>query len=183
LAAWALLPATEHLTIAVNMSARQFHQSHLVENVQATLQRHGANPKRLKLELTESLLIDKLDDVIAKMVALKAQGVGFSLDDFGTGYSSLSYLKRLPLGQLKIDQSFVRDLMTDPNDAVIAQAIVTLGHSLGLQVIAEGVETAAQCDMLASMGCDAYQGYHFGRPVTADNLTSLLINRPSSPSQ
>jgi EAL domain-containing protein (putative c-di-GMP-specific phosphodiesterase class I) len=111
-----------------------------------------------------------VDDVIFKMAALKALGVGFSLDDFGTGYSSLSYLKRLPLDQLKIDQSYVRDLLTDPDDAVIARTIVALGHSLGLQVIAEGVETAQQRDILAHMGCDAYQGYYFGRPVPAADL-------------
>ena len=175
LALWGAQAATEHLTMAVNVSARQFHQSHFVDSVQAALQRSGANPHRLKLELTESLLVNKVDDVIAKMVALKALGIGFSLDDFGTGYSSLSYLKRLPLGQLKIDPSFVRDLMSDFNDPVIARAIVALGHSLGLQVIAEGVETAAQRDMLASVGCDAYQGYHFGRPVSATRLAGSLL--------
>ncbi len=183
LALWALLPEMQNLTIAVNVSARQFQQSHFVEDVQAALQRSGANPQRLKLELTESLLVKKLDDVIAKMIALKALGVGFSLDDFGTGYSSLSYLKRLPLDQLKIDQSFVRDLLSDPNDAVIARAIVALGHSLGLQVLAEGVETPEQCEMLASMGCDAYQGYYFGHPVALANLAASLLNMPYSPRQ
>lgn len=178
LTAWALLPDMERLTIAVNVSARQFRQLDFAENVQAALAHCGANPQRLKLELTESLLVDKLDDMVAKMTALKAIGIGFSLDDFGTGYSSLSYLKRLPLDQLKIDQSFVRDLMTDTNDAAISRAIVAMGHSLGLQVIAEGVETSAQCDMLASMGCDAYQGYYFGRPVPATSLTRSLLIRP-----
>jgi EAL domain-containing protein (putative c-di-GMP-specific phosphodiesterase class I) len=126
------------------------------------------------LELTESLLVDNVDEVITKMRALKEIGVGFSLDDFGTGYSSLSYLKRLPLDQLKIDQSFVRDLLSDPDDAVIARAIVALGHSLGMQVIAEGVETAQQRDMLARLGCDAYQGYYFGRPAPATDLEKFM---------
>jgi EAL domain-containing protein (putative c-di-GMP-specific phosphodiesterase class I) len=141
--------------------------------VLATLEHTGANPQRLKLELTESLLVDNVDEVITKMRALKEIGVGWSLDDFGTGYSSLSYLKRLPLDQLKIDQSFVRDLLSDPDDAVIARAIVALGHSLGMQVIAEGVETAAQREMLAELGCDAYQGYHFGRPAPASDLEAF----------
>ncbi len=173
LAAWATEPEMAHLTIAVNVSARQFHQARFVEQVQTALTLSGAIPQRLKLELTESLLVDNLEDVIAKMTALKAQGVCFSLDDFGTGYSSLSYLKRLPLDQLKIDQSFVRDLLTDPNDAAIARAIVALGHSLGLQVIAEGVETAEQQAVLASLGCDAYQGYYFGRPTPIGALADL----------
>jgi EAL domain-containing protein (putative c-di-GMP-specific phosphodiesterase class I) len=125
----------------------------------------GANPSRLKLELTESLLVANVDEVIEKMFALKAKGVGFSLDDFGTGYSSLSYLKRLPLDQLKIDMSFVRDVLSDPNDAAIAKTIVALAQSLGLGVIAEGVETEAQRDFLASSGCHAYQGYFFSRPL------------------
>ena len=167
LAAWATQPSMAHLTVAVNVSARQFHQADFVARVLAALQHTGANPQRLKLELTESLLVAHIDDVIAKMCSLKAHGVGFSLDDFGTGYSSLSYLKQLPLDQLKIDQSFVRDLLTDTNDAVIARAIVALGHSLGLKVIAEGVETAEQRDLLAGLACDAYQGYYFGRPVAA----------------
>ncbi len=129
------------------------------------LQDTAAPARLLKLELTESLLVNDVEETIAKMLALKAQGVGFSLDDFGTGYSSLSYLKRLPLEQLKIDQSFVRDLLTDPNDAAIARTVITLGHSLGLAVIAEGVETDAQRGFLAAQGCDAYQGYLFSRPL------------------
>jgi diguanylate cyclase (GGDEF)-like protein/PAS domain S-box-containing protein len=181
LATWATQPGMAHLTIAVNVSARQFHQKEFVANVLAALGLSGANPRRLKLELTEGLLVDNLEDVIAKMNALKAEGVGFSLDDFGTGYSSLSYLKRLPLDQLKIDQSFVRDLLTDPNDTVIARAIVALGHNLGLQVIAEGMESADQYDVLASLGCDAYQGYYFGRPAAASALAGLMIKTPSSP--
>ena len=165
LAQWARRPERAHLTIAVNVSAHQFRQSDFVEQVAAVLQRTGANPRRLKLELTESFLINDIEQTIEKMFALKAKGVGFSLDDFGTGYSSLTYLKRLPLDQLKIDQSFVRDVLVDPNDAAIAKTIVALAQSLGLAVIAEGVETQAQKDFLAVHGCHAYQGYFFSRPL------------------
>ena len=165
LAAWARRPAMAHLTVAVNVSARQFRQPDFVDQVFAALAITGANPKRLKLELTESLLVSNVEEVIEKMFALKAKGVGFSLDDFGTGYSSLSYLKRLPLDQLKIDQSFVRDILVDPNDAAIAKTIIALAQSLGLAVIAEGVETDAQRDFLAGAGCHTYQGYFFSRPL------------------
>ncbi len=165
LAAWAGQPALSHLTIAVNVSAHQFNQEDFVDEVLAVLDTTGANPQRLKLELTESLLVENVQDVIGKMSALRLKGVGFSLDDFGTGYSSLSYLKRLPLDQLKIDQSFVRDVLTDPNDAAIAQTVVALAASLGFGVIAEGVETAAQRDFLAASGCHAYQGYFFSKPL------------------
>jgi len=170
LVTWSAQSDKAHLTLAVNVSPRQFHQPDFVEQVLAALERTGADPGKLKLELTESLLLDDVEDIIARMSALKAHGVGFSLDDFGTGYSSLAYLKRLPLDQLKIDQSFVRDLLTDPNDAAIAKTIVALAESLGLAVIAEGVETAAQRDCLAGLGCHAYQGYLFGRPGPAEAL-------------
>jgi EAL domain-containing protein (putative c-di-GMP-specific phosphodiesterase class I) len=129
------------------------------------------------LELTESLLVDNVEEVIGKMYALKAKGVGFSLDDFGTGYSSLSYLKRLPLDQLKIDQSFVRDIHVDANDAAIAKTIVTLAHSLGLGVISEGVETAAQRDFLAQSGCHAHQGYFFSRPLPIDKFEAYASEK------
>ena len=170
LVAWAQAPQTATWTIAVNVSALQFAQTDFVSNVLLALERTGANPHLLKLELTESMVVGNVDAIIGRMNALRARGVRFSLDDFGTGYSSLSYLKRLPLDQLKIDQSFVRDLLVDPNDAVIAQTIVSLGHSLGLLVIAEGVETQEQRDDLARMGCDAFQGYFFGRPSPAADL-------------
>ena len=170
LVAWAGLDGCAHWTMAVNVSALQFAQAGFVANVASALDKSGAAARLLKLELTESMLLDGVEDVIVKMNQIKAFGVGFSLDDFGTGYSSLSYLKRLPLDQLKIDQSFVRDILTDPSDAVIARTIVALGHSLGIMVIAEGVELPEQRDFLAQTGCDAFQGYLFGRPAAADSL-------------
>jgi len=174
LALWMKQPETAGLTMAVNVSARQFRHADFVSQVLGVLTDTGANPERLKLELTESLLLDDVENTIAKMTALKARGVGFSLDDFGVGYSSLSYLKRLPLDQLKIDQSFVRDVLTDANDATIAHTIVTLGRTLGLAVIAEGVETEAQQDFLSNHGCDAYQGYLFSRPLSAEQLEQFI---------
>jgi diguanylate cyclase (GGDEF)-like protein/PAS domain S-box-containing protein len=174
LARWATQSDMAHLTLSVNVSARQFHQSDFVEQVLATLDRSGAKASRLKLELTESLLIHNVDDVIAKMNALKGRGVGFSLDDFGTGYSSLSYLKRLPLDQLKIDKGFVHDILIDSNDAAIAKMVVALADSMGLTVIAEGVETEAQRDFLANLGCHAYQGYLFSRPLPLVEFEALL---------
>jgi diguanylate cyclase (GGDEF)-like protein len=165
LATWATQAVMAELTISVNVSAHQFRQPDFVDQVLTVLKNSGADPRRLKLELTESLLVSNIDEVVEKMVALKARGVAFSLDDFGTGYSSLSYLKRLPLDQLKIDRSFVRDVLTHPNDAAIATTIIALAQSLGIGVIAEGVETAAQRDFLASSGCLAYQGFFFSRPL------------------
>jgi diguanylate cyclase (GGDEF)-like protein/PAS domain S-box-containing protein len=170
LAAWAARPATEKLTIAVNVSPREFHQENFVSQVMEVIKVTGANPLRLKLELTEGLLIKDVEGVIAKMTALKKIGVGFSLDDFGTGYSSLVYLKRLPLDQLKIDQGFVRDILFDSNDAAIAKMVIVLAESLGLAVIAEGVETQAQRDFLESQGCTAYQGYLFSKPLPIDEF-------------
>lgn len=167
---WAKSPLTAHWNMSVNVSVSQFAHPDFVANVTKAIEKTGANPHQLKLELTESMLAKDVEEVIIKMVEIKALGVTFSLDDFGTGYSSLSYLKRLPLDQLKIDQSFVRDLLTDTNDATIARTVVALGHSLGLTVIAEGVETAEQRNVLAEMGCDAYQGYYFARPVPANDL-------------
>ena len=170
LAAWASQPQTAHLTMAVNVSPLQFRQDNFVPQVLDVLSRTGANPALLKLELTENVLVSSVNDVVAKMVALKAQGVGFSLDDFGTGYSSLSHLKLLPLDQLKIEQGFVRDILIDANDAAIAKMVIALGESLGLSVIAEGVETSEQRHFLASHGCHAYQGYLFSRPVPIEEF-------------
>lgn len=165
LARWADQPAMRSLCLAVNVSARQFHQADFAPQVLHVLQRTGANPNQLKLELTESLLVDDLNGVIDKMTLLKQQGVRFSLDDFGTGYSSLAHLKLLPLDQLKIDQSFVRDVLVDPNDATIARTVIALGQSMGLEVIAEGVEIEGQHAFLRAHGCDAFQGYLFSRPL------------------
>ena len=175
LTAWSARPATAHLTLAVNVSARQFRQPDFVTQVVELLDRTGANPRKLKLELTESMLVDNVEEVITNMNVLKDLGVGFSLDDFGTGYSSLSYLKRLPLDQIKIDQSFVRDVLTDPNDAAIVRTIVALAQSLGLSVIAEGVETEPQRDYLANHGCHAYQGYLYGRPLPLEQFESQAL--------
>ena len=143
------------------------------------LQRTGANPHQLKLELTESLLVEDVEGVIAKMALLKNQGVRFSLDDFGTGYSSLAHLKQLPLYQLKIDQSFVRDVLVDANDATIARTVIALGQSMGLNVIAEGVETEGQHAFLRAHGCNAFQGYLFSRPLPLDALEALLSSQNS----
>jgi EAL domain-containing protein (putative c-di-GMP-specific phosphodiesterase class I) len=174
LAIWAAKPEMAHLTIAVNVSARQFHQREFVRQVHDVLEQTGANPQRLKLELTESLLVRDIEDVIEKMTTLRATGVTFALDDFGTGYSSLSYLKRLPLDQLKIDQGFVRDILTNTNDAAIAKMIVSLAEAMGLTVIAEGVETEAQRGFLALQGCRAYQGYLFSHPLPTDRFEAFL---------
>ena len=170
LVAWSAKPHTQRLTMAVNVSARQFKHPEFSDHILRLLRLSGANPYRLKLELTESLLLSDFDEVIVKMSELRSIGVGFSLDDFGTGYSSLAYLKRLPLDQLKIDKSFVRDVLTDSNDAAIARTILNLARSLDLGVVAEGVETAGQRDFLLRNGCKAFQGYFFGRPVPLDQL-------------
>jgi len=173
LALWQQSPDTEHLTLAVNVSAHQFRQKDFVHQTLSILNKTGANPYRLKLELTESLLVSEVEGVIEKMFELKANGISFALDDFGTGYSSLAYLKRLPLDQLKIDQSFVRDVLNDPNDAVIVKTIIGLGKSLGLGVIAEGVESALQKEFLLEAGCHAFQGYFFSKPLTLDGFEHL----------
>ena len=174
LALWAADPARAGWTLSVNVSAQEFRQSEFVQDVLAVLRDSGADARRLKLELTESLLLHDVEDSILKMQALRTLGVGFALDDFGTGYSSLSYLKRLPLDQLKIDQSFVRDVLTDPNDAAIARTVVALGTSLGLRVIAEGVETEAQREFLERHNCHAWQGYLFSPPVPVAEFEALV---------
>ena len=167
---WAAEPDSVGLVLAVNVSAREFRHAEFVERTLAVLDRSGADPRKLMLEFTESVLLDDFEGAIARMKALKARGVGFSLDDFGTGYSSLSYLKHLPVDQLKIDKSFVRDVLTDPNDAMIARAIVALAQSVGLSVVAEGVETEAQWNFLAQHGCHAFQGYYFGAPDVVEAM-------------
>ena len=180
LASWALQPALAPLSLAVNVSPRQFHQSGFVAQVLAALAGAGVDGRQLKLEMTEGLLLEDVEDTIDKMGQLKGYGVGFSLDDFGTGYSSLSYLKRLPLDQLKIDQSFVRDVLTDPNDAAIARTVVALGTSLGLRVIAEGVETEAQREFLERHHCHAWQGYLLSPPLPVAAFEEL-VRRTNAP--
>jgi len=170
LVAWAADPATAHLTMAVNVSAKEFRHPDFIPGVLTTLADTGASPRLLKLELTESLLLEQVDEVITKMHVLRQRGIRFALDDFGTGYSSLGYLKNLPLHQIKIDQVFVRDILEDPRDAAIACAIITLAHRLGLEVLAEGVETAGQREFLARNGCQQFQGHLFGLPAPAETL-------------
>jgi diguanylate cyclase (GGDEF)-like protein/PAS domain S-box-containing protein len=174
LRAWRDAAGLRDLAVAVNVSAHQFRQSDFVEQVKAIVTRYGIDPGKLKLELTESLVLHNVEEAISKMQQLKGFGIVFSMDDFGTGHSSLSYLKRLPLDQLKIDQSFVRDIATDPSDAVIVQTVISMGRTLGLEVIAEGVENEKQLGLLREYGCNAFQGYLFGRPATAADLERHL---------
>ena len=177
LARWQSDPYLAQLTMAVNVSSLQFRDTSFVEDVLRVLAVNGAPANRLKLELTESLLVENMEATIATMEALCAHGVGFALDDFGTGYSSLTYLKRMPLAQLKIDRSFVRDLLTDPNDAAIIHTIIALSRSLGLEVIAEGVESIEQRDMLARAGCHFYQGYLCSPALSEDALQRFVRDR------
>ena len=179
LAAWARRPETAALSIAVNVSVRQFRHPEFVDLVMAALKETRVSPHKLKLELTESLLADDMDITITKMAKLKAMGVTLSLDDFGMGYSSLSCLKRLPLDQLKIDRSFVEDILRDPNDAAIARTIIGLAQSLGLGVVAEGVETEAQRDFLSRHGCECYQGYLFCKPLPIGELEAFMQSLPA----
>lgn len=165
---WTKHSETSNLKLAVNISGRQLSQPDFVEQVRAILEETGANPTLLKLEITESVILDNVEDTIAKMHAIRELGVNFSMDDFGTGYSSLSYLQRLPLEQLKIDQSFVRNMAFNKHDSAIIRTILALGKNLTLNVIAEGVETEIQREYLASYGCLVFQGYLFGKPVPAD---------------
>ncbi len=178
LAAWAASAATRELTLAVNVSARQFRHPDFATDVADALARAGANPARLRLELTESTLHDNMESALATMAALKALGVGFVLDDFGSGYSSLAGLQRLPLDQIKIDRRFVGGIAVNPDDRAIVQAIITLGGSFGLPVLAEGVESESQRRLLAADGCEAYQGYLFGTPGPAAEIEKLARSAP-----
>lgn len=180
LAAWAGRTETEKFSIAINVSVRQFRHPEFVEMVMKAIDQTGISAHRLKLELTESLLAKDMDVTIAKMGILKNAGVTLSIDDFGIGYSALSYLKHLPLDQLKIDRSFVKDVLTDPNDAAIARTIIGLAQSLGLGVMAEGVETEAQRDFLARHGCHCYQGYLFCKPLPIEELEVFIQGLPQS---
>jgi diguanylate cyclase (GGDEF)-like protein/PAS domain S-box-containing protein len=174
LKAWQDDALTRDLTLAVNVSAKQFRQPDFVSRVRQALQQSGAKSSLLKLELTESMVLENVEDTIAKMLDLKRVGVSFSMDDFGTGYSSLQYLKRLPLDQIKIDRSFVRDITSDPSDAVIVKTIIAMASAMGLDAIAEGVETKAQQEFLGNNGCNAYQGYLFGKPAPIEKFERLL---------
>jgi EAL domain-containing protein (putative c-di-GMP-specific phosphodiesterase class I) len=169
-AAWAGRNRSGDAPVAVNISGRQFGRPDFVERVLATLDLTGANPASIKLELMETSLIKDFQDAVAKMTELKSHGLKFSVDDFGTGYSSLAYLKSLPLDQLKIDRAFVKDILVDGPSGAIAQAIISLGHSMGFSVIAEGVETEEQRDFLIGLGCDCFQGFLYSRPVPADEF-------------
>jgi diguanylate cyclase (GGDEF)-like protein len=174
LKAWAAAPETRQLQLAVNVSARQFQQPNFVDVVLQVLHETGADASRLKLELTESMLLGDVEVTINKMQSLQSHGITFSLDDFGTGFSSLSYLTRLPLCQLKIDRSFVLNLPENQNDSVVAQTIISMAQSLGMDVIAEGVETEAQRDFLERNHCKAYQGFLFSRPLSLEDFEALL---------
>jgi diguanylate cyclase (GGDEF)-like protein/PAS domain S-box-containing protein len=174
LADWQRSADLHYMSMAVNVSAQQFRQPDFVPRLADALARHGCNPAGLKLELTETVVLGDIDDVVARMHALRLLGVTLSMDDFGTGYSSLSYLKQLPLNQIKIDQSFVRDITTDPTDAVMVKTIIDMARNFHLNVIAEGVETEAQLAFLQLHGCLAYQGYLFSRPLPAAEFQILL---------
>ena len=175
IALWSKFEQTKNLTLAVNISAKQFIQSDFVDQIAHMIKKHGINASRLKLELTESVVLDDLDSVVAKMLTLRdVLGVSLSLDDFGTGYSSLSYLKQLPLDQIKIDQSFVRDMTTDTSDAMMVKNIIDMAHNFGLNVIAEGVETEDQLSLLKKNGCMSYQGYLFSKPIPIEQFEAAL---------
>jgi diguanylate cyclase (GGDEF)-like protein len=175
IADWSKIASLVDVPLAVNISARQFRQADFVEHVLAALDDSGANPHNLRLELTETALVEDIQDVTAKMTALKFRGLTFSMDDFGTGYSSLAHLKRLPIDELKIDRSFVQDIMEDGPSGAIARVIISVGRVLNLSVVAEGVETAAQRDALLAMGCDAFQGYLFSHPLPAEEFERVWL--------
>ena len=177
IALWTRPKECRALTFAVNISARQFRQANFAQEVLAAIKHTGANPQNIDLELTESMMANNIEEMISKMTEIKSHGLRFSLDDFGTGYSSLAYLKRLPLDQLKIDRAFVREIPNDSTVCAIARAIVSLGHIMGLSVIAEGVENNEQLEYLARLGCHAFQGYLFSRPVPAEEFQKLLPRR------
>jgi diguanylate cyclase (GGDEF)-like protein len=174
LSKWQFNPQLRHLQLAVNVSAKQFRQDNFVEMVLSIIEQTGAPANKLKLELTESILLENVEQAIRKMKALRDEGITFAMDDFGTGYSSLQYLKRLPLDQIKIDQSFVRDIVDDPEDTVIIQTIIAMGQALSIEVIAEGVETEEQLNLLSAYGCQRYQGYLFTKPVSLSECLALV---------
>jgi EAL domain-containing protein (putative c-di-GMP-specific phosphodiesterase class I) len=174
LVAWSSTPDMDLISISVNLSARQLHQPDFVSRVMSSIKITGADPRRLELELTESLLLNDVEDTIKKMTALKKNGLSFALDDFGTGYSSLSILKRLPIDRLKIDRSFVREVPEDKEASTIVRAIIGLGNGLGLTIVAEGVETPEQFEFLKRNDCHVFQGYLFSRPLSIEALERLI---------
>jgi EAL domain-containing protein (putative c-di-GMP-specific phosphodiesterase class I) len=182
-AAWQRSKKMDGITISVNISARQIHQPAFVEKVLSTLRRTGVDPHRIQMELTEGSLVIDIESVIARMSHLRAHGLQFSVDDFGVGYSSLSYLKRLPLDKLKIDRSFVRDILQDQSSSAIAQAIISLCSAMNLSVIAEGVESEEQREHLAGLGCHTFQGYLFSKALPAREFERLLVDLPDGRSQ
>jgi len=177
---WADDQLARHLQLSLNVSARRLNAGDFVATIREALAATGADSSRLTLELTEHLMLDKVEEVSATMLELRALGISFAIDDFGTGYSSLSYLKRLPLNLLKIDQSFVRDLESDPSDRAIVATIVMMARSLELGVVAEGVETELQSMLLRRMGCDTYQGYLFGRPMAPEDFLAALHDQSAA---
>jgi EAL domain-containing protein (putative c-di-GMP-specific phosphodiesterase class I) len=174
LVAWRENHLTAELCLSINISAQQFRQIDFSNRLKQILLETGANPRLLTLELTESVLLNDLDHVMSIMLDLRAIGVRFSIDDFGTGYSSLTYLKRLPLDEIKIDKSFVTDLMNDPGDRAIIRSILTLAKSLNLDVTAEGIELPEQRDFLVQEGCDTFQGYLYGKPTAIDPFNTFI---------
>ncbi|OZA05450.1 MAG: hypothetical protein B7X95_06545 [Methylophilaceae bacterium 17-44-8] len=175
---WQNNPNTRELTLSVNISAKQFRQRDFVQQVKACIEKHGIDPMYLRLELTETMLLDNVEETVEYMNALGLVGVQFSLDDFGTGYSSLQYLKRLPLYQLKIDQSFVRDIVTDSHDRTIVRTIIAMAQSMYIGVIAEGVETQEQRELLLTNGCRRYQGFYFGKPLSIEQFNAIFKTIP-----
>lgn len=181
LQAWSHMPALKHLRLAINISQLQIQQKDFVPHMQSLQAQHRILPGKLELELTESMLAHDIQEVIEKMKELYQLGVSFSLDDFGTGYSSLSHLKSLPLHQLKIDQSFVKDVINNPSDASIVKTMVSLGHNLGMTVIAEGVETSEQRQFLTACGCDLFQGYLFSQAIPQNDFLDFVLANNISP--
>jgi diguanylate cyclase (GGDEF)-like protein len=180
LMAWQGNPLTQDLNIAINVSARQFRQADFVEQIRSTLAKFDIPASKLKLELTESLVFDNIADSIKKMRELRAIGIQFAMDDFGTGYASLIYLKSLPLSQIKIDRSFVRDIAIDRDDEIIVQTIISMAHNLSLEVIAEGVETIEQLEFLRKNGCKAFQGHLFGKAISQKEFNQLISQSATS---
>lgn len=180
---WEKSPETRSIQISVNVSSREMRSEGFAEKLLQDLKESGANPQRVKLEVTESLLLEDFDMVRRIMEKLRAVGISFSLDDFGTGYSSLSYLKRLPFDTVKLDRTFVRDIMVDPIDASLSRAIIAMGHGLGLEVVAEGVEERSQVELLSEMGCAKFQGFLFGKPAPAEEIEALAKDRESREKQ